>query len=286
MNILVLGSAGQIGSHFVDYARVNTDHDIQTYDIWDDPNQDLRRWSAPLDERVARSDVVLFLAFDVGGSKYLEQYQRSFDFIENNVSMMQVTFDLVREHQKKVVFASSQMASMSHSPYGALKTLGEWYTRAVNGKIVKFWNVYGREHEAEKFHVITDFIKMGLLDGKIEMRTTGLEERQFLHADDCSRALLKVIENYESIPCDAPLHITSHRWYRVRDVANMIVEALALNTDNDQFGPVFGGQNEDTVQGVKNEPDPYMLDMWLPSIPLREGIQDLVAYYKEHGFDG
>ena len=35
------------------------------------------------------------------------------------------------------------MSNMTHSPYGILKSIGETYTRALKGLIVKFWNVYG-----------------------------------------------------------------------------------------------------------------------------------------------
>jgi nucleoside-diphosphate-sugar epimerase len=50
--------------------------------------------------------------------------------------------------------------------------------------------VYGKEHDEEKSHVITDFIKMAKQDGVIKMRTDGTESRQFLYADDACEALL------------------------------------------------------------------------------------------------
>ena len=82
------------------------------------------------------------------------------------------------------------MAEMSHSSYGMLKALGEKMSRDINGLVVKFWNVYGKEHDEEKSHVITDFIKMAKEEGEIKMRTDGTESRQFLYADDACEALL------------------------------------------------------------------------------------------------
>ena len=41
----------------------------------------------------------------------------------------------------------------------------------------------------EKAHVITDFIRKGFETGVIDMMTDGTEERQFLYAEDCCKAL-------------------------------------------------------------------------------------------------
>ena len=129
---------------------------------------------------------MFFLAFDVGGSRYLKKYQHTFDFINNNARLMVNVFDLLKKYRKKFVFASSQMSNMSHSPYGVMKRVGEMYTQNLNGRIVKFWNVYGIEKDLEKSHVITDFIRKGFEEGKFEMMTDGTEE-------SVSSCMLKIV---------------------------------------------------------------------------------------------
>ena len=42
------------------------------------------------------------------------------------------------------------MSNMSYSPYGVMKRVGELHTTALKGLTVKFWNVYGIEHDMEK----------------------------------------------------------------------------------------------------------------------------------------
>ena len=42
------------------------------------------------------------------------------------------------------------MSNMSYSPYGVAKRVGELYTKALKGLIVKFWNVYGIENDMDK----------------------------------------------------------------------------------------------------------------------------------------
>ena len=77
------------------------------------------------------------------------------------------TFELIKKHNKPVLFASSQMSELGYSTYGQLKSIGEKMTKDLNGIIVRFWNVYGYEKDEEKSHVITDFIKMAKYDGVI-----------------------------------------------------------------------------------------------------------------------
>jgi nucleoside-diphosphate-sugar epimerase len=212
-------------------------------------------------------DFVFFLAFDVGGSKYLEVFQKTPEFISNNLRLMENTFTELRVSGKPFVFASTQMSNMAHSPYGMLKAIGEAYTRSLNGLIVKFWNTYGIEADEDKAHVITDFIRAAAGSRRILMRTDGQEERQFLHAEDCSRCLLTLRDNYASIPRSEELHVTTFKWTRIIDIAR-IVGKVFPGTE------VVPGKATDLVQaGVKNEPSEAILKYWQPRIEVEEGIR-------------
>ena len=71
-NVLVLGSSGQIGAYLTEYLR-NKGHIVNEFDIVNDKQwQDLRmNNNTLLMEKVIASDFIFFLAFDVGGSRYL-----------------------------------------------------------------------------------------------------------------------------------------------------------------------------------------------------------------------
>ena len=116
MNILVLGSAGQIGSALTEYLK-KQNYNVFGYDIDSDPSQDLRISNA-LEKILPNVDFVFFLAFDVGGSHYLNTYQHSYDFISNNVKIMDNTFESLNKYKTPFVFASSQMANLTNSGYG------------------------------------------------------------------------------------------------------------------------------------------------------------------------
>ncbi len=270
MKYLVLGSAGQIGSALTSYLKERNE-DVLLFDIVNTPDEDLRiHQNKLLDARVAEADFVFFLAFDVGGSRYLAQYQNTFDFIDNNTALMLNTFRMLKKHNKPFIFASSQMSNMSYSSYGRAKALGESYTQIMNGLVVKFWNVYGVEHDMEKSHVITDFILKAKNTGVIDMMTDGTEERQFLHADDCCRALLTLAAEYDSVPRDKELHITNFSWTNILNVANII----AAHFPGTKVVPAV---NKDEVQKNKrNEADTFITTYWQPTITIEEGVADII----------
>lgn len=273
MRYLVLGSSGQIGEALCDYYHKKGDF-VETFDIVESLDQDLRISNNPvLIEKMKKSDFVFFLAFDVGGSRYLQKYQKTFEFVHNNMQLMENTFQALRELKKPFIFASSQMSNMDYSPYGSLKRVGEWYTESLGGLTVKFWNVYGVEKDLEKSHVITDFILKAKNDGVISMLTDGTEERQFLYSEDCCEALDAVRENYDFLDRSKELHITSHQWSTILEVADEVTKifpALVLPTSN-----------KDSVQNnKKNEADPYILDFWHPKTSLSVGIKEVCSYYE------
>lgn len=275
MRYLVLGSAGQVGLELTSFLK-KKGHEVTTFDIVDSASQDLRVKDAA-DKVIEEADFVYFLAFDVGGSRYLAKYQNTYEFIDNNMKLMSYTFDSLHKHKKPFIFASSQMSNMSYSPYGVLKAVGENYTKILNGLVVKFWNVYGLEHDASKSHVITDFIHAAASTKQINMLTDGQEERQMLHAEDCCECLEILSQHYETISRDEQLHITSFEWSKIIDLANIIADGFPVTTVNP-------AESKDDVQlNKRNEPSTDILKYWQPKLSLRDGINKIIRGYGYHG---
>ena len=149
MNIFVLGSSGQIGAPLTSYLR-SSGHVVTEFDIVNAYDQDASNPHMLTVEKLEEADFVYFLAFDVGGSRYLKTYQNTFNFLHNNISLMKNVFEKLQVTKTPFIFASSQMSNMTHSSYGVAKKVGELYTDMLNGLTVKFWNVYGYEENLEK----------------------------------------------------------------------------------------------------------------------------------------
>jgi len=275
MKALVLGSSGQVGAHLCDFLEQNGNQTIR-YDKNDGPEFDLRYYSENLADCVKQSDFVFFLAFDVGGSRYLAKYQHTFEFIDNNAKIMSNVFQALNDYNKPFIFASSQMSNMFYSPYGIMKAVGEQYTKALNGLTVKFWNVFGVEHDLEKSHVITDFILKAKNVGVIDMLTDGQEEREFLYAEDCCEALYALANKYNEIERDKPLHITSFESTKIIDIGNYIAKKFDAK--------IIPSINTDSVQlNKRNETDPFIKKYWEPKTKIWDGIDKVIkSMEKKH----
>ena len=276
--ILILGSEGQIGNHLVYYLK-KRGFFTYGFDILNNKKQDLRiHKNIILKNLIKKSDFIFFLAFDVGGSKYLKLYQDTSAFISNNLLIMENTFSLIKKYKKKFIFASSQMSNMGYSNYGLLKRIGENYTKVLNGITVKFWNVYGIEKDLSKSHVITDFILNGLKSDTVKMLTNGKEEREFLYAEDCCRGLEVIMNNFKIFRKKiSEIDLTSNKSSSILDVAKIINKLFISKGKKVRFMPA---KSNDIVQlNKKNKSNKFLLKYWRPKFSLNQGIEEVFNYY-------
>jgi nucleoside-diphosphate-sugar epimerase len=266
LRILVLGSAGLIGSAVTEELQ-NRAITYKEFDIRANLEQDLRVFKNPLlKNAIEWCTHVIFLAYDIGGSKYLSTNQDKLQFISNNVRIMESTFSEIALHRKPVIFASTQMSNDISSPYGCLKRLGEFYTFALSGKIVKFWNVYGYEADSNRSHVVSDFIRSAAKNRSINVLTNGSEARQFIHSKDAACGLIACVNHYDELPIDVSIDITNHYWTTIKTISEKIADRFPGTEIN-------FSQLDDMVQNSKrNEADKTFLKYWKPLIGLEEGI--------------
>ena len=280
MKITILGSAGQVGAYLTQYLKAKG-HTVVEFDVANADWQDMTRIpNVNLRDALVDTDFCFFLAFDVGGSHYLKKYQHTFNFINNNARLMANAFQYLEEFKVPFVFASSQMSSMSYSPYGVMKRVGELYTESLGGKIVKFWNVYGIENDMEKAHVITDFIVKGFKNGVIDMMTDGTEQREFLYAEDCCEALEAVMQNYDDFTSTDPLHITSFVSTSILEVGKIIQNLFGADGKEVEVIPA---ESKDTVQkDARNQADTFITKWWKPKTSIEEGIAKVYREMKHY----
>jgi nucleoside-diphosphate-sugar epimerase len=258
--ILILGSAGQVGHHLLLYLR-NKNYTVYEFDIVNSKKEDLRVKNNNLLKRLVKnSDFIFFLAFDVGGSRYLKVYQDTYRFISNNMSIMENTFSLIEKYNKKFIFASSQMSNMGYSNYGVLKKIGENYTKVLKGITV------------------TDFILKGLKYKTVKMLTNGKEEREFLYAEDCCRGLEFIMNNFSNIiKKTSTIDLTSRKSSSILKIAKIVQQLLYEKGKNIKFTPA---KTKDTVQlNKKNKPNNFLFKYWTPKFSLNQGIREVFNYY-------
>ncbi len=261
---LVIGSDGFIGTPFCTFLEAKGEKVIR-FDIKRTEKEDARSAILPLRE----VDMVYFLAWDVGGSKYLYEpkiQKRQFDW---NMSLMKNVFDQLEKEKKPFLFVSSQLSEEVDTVYGVTKRLGEVWTDLLGGRCVRVWNAYGyMEGDDVKSHVISDFIYQALKTKKITMMTNGEEWRQFTHITDLSNAFYMALnsKDLKRTVYDA----SSYEWVRIIDIAQMIADETGaqVSPGNKMGHDPIASPNRGRVPG------------WLPAIELRNGIHSMVEEAK------
>jgi nucleoside-diphosphate-sugar epimerase len=275
--ILILGSKGQIGKYLSNYLKKKK-FNIINFDLTNSKKEDLRiHKNKKLISSINKSDFIFFLAFDVGGARYLKKYQKTYSFLINNIKIMQNTFEEIYKRKKNFIFASSQMSNMSYSSYGVLKKIGEDITSSLGGISVRFWNVYGVEENLEKSHVITDFIIKGFKNKKIRMLTNGEEKRDFLYAEDCCSGLEVIMNKFNKFKSRKYIDLNYGKTTKILDIAKIL---KVIFKENGIKIKLIKGKSFDDIQKNKlNIASHTIHKYWKPKFDLKEGINKIFNYY-------
>ena len=259
---LVLGSDGFVGKPLCDFLE-SLGEKVVRLDIKRGQHEDLRNIKIILED----VDRVYFLAWDVGGAKYLYKNDSQFKQLDWNLRLLINVMPQLQESKKQFLFASSQLAEEYDTVYGSTKRLGEVWTHLLKGCRVRFWNVYGPlEPPTERTHVISDFIYQALTTGKIEMLTTGEEVRQFIHIDDLCKAVHYVIENNLT---KNVYDISSFEWISIIEIAEII---SSLTGAKIYPGKIKGNTPITPLRGkVPN---------WFPQVNIKDGLTRMINEFK------
>jgi nucleoside-diphosphate-sugar epimerase len=259
---LVLGGEGFIGKYFCNYL-LNLGFNVKSIDYKSRPDNDLRHIEL---DRLDRFDACFFLAWDVGGSKYLNETSTWNAQFKNNVKLIANIIPQLENSQIPFLFVSSQLAGTDNSPYSLSKLIAENYCKTIkNCGIARQWNVYGQVEELDKkSHVISDLLHQAITKGEINMLTNGNELRKFIHLDDTCSAYLKIIEILGGNVFD----VSTDTFISILDVALIISKLTGAK--------VIKGSSEgrNMIQSEVSK-----LPGWTPRITLEQGIKKMIDEY-------
>ena len=257
LNVL-LGGAGLVGSAL---KRKLEAHGEQTlvYDL--KTGFDLRASEPRMPDGEA---YYWFLAWDVGGAKYIMDKSQQLTILQNNLRLCEKVFNWLDKRQARFTFVSSQMAGYQNA-YGVTKAIGETWAKLVGeGVITRLWNCYDVEEPSHRSHVIPDLIAQGD-SGYIKLMTSGEERRQFLHADDVAAALIHQRKSGQPLA-----DVTSGMWLSIRELATLIAQTLDARLE---VGDAPG------YESLIEPSQP--LEGWKPAIDLSTGVQMIAQKMRE-----
>ena len=259
---LVIGSEGFIGKSFCKYLEKQGEKVIR-FDIKRNSSEDGRNFTF----NFSNIDRVYFLAWDVGGAKYLYKKNTQLQQLNWNMELITNLMPQLEKSKKPFLFISSQLAEETDTVYGVTKRLGETWTKIIEGTFIRQWNVYGQiEDTTEKSHVISDFIVQATGTKEIKMLTTGEEKRQFVHIDDVCRAWHLALQNKITGIHD----VTSFEWIKIIDLANIIAKLTGAKVIP---GKIIGSTPMTPITGKVHG--------WSPHITIEEGLKKMIKTIKE-----
>jgi nucleoside-diphosphate-sugar epimerase/predicted O-methyltransferase YrrM len=261
MSYLVIGSSGLVGKAFCNYLH-SKNKSILEWDIKISADFDLRNPNnlSRFQQYVKKSDYILFAAYDIGGSKFIESVD--INIFTNNLQIMMNVFPFMTD--KSFIFLSSHMSNLIDNKYGISKKVGEIYTEMYKGINVRMWNIYGYESLINiRSHVIPDFFDMAIRTGTINMLTDGQEKKQFVYDSDLAEALFIIFENYDSLKGET-IDLSSGEWITIKDIAVKIADIIKN---------VYVVPGKVKIIEKLREPNKFFDKYWKPKISIDEGLK-------------
>lgn len=278
---VITGGSGFIGSVLAK-RLIGTGKEIKVLDIREPKfevsfsKSDITDYNS-LKNEISKGDVVIHLAALTNAHESDRKLKEYFDV---NVAG---TFNVVRACKeagaKKIVFASSIAVidpeltgeideTARRKPqnfYGVTKVIGEELVKGsgIDHAILRFTNVYGPGGKG----VINIFVEKLRNGEPLEVWGTGEQERDFIHVDDVTDALIKATKKGHGI-----YDIAYGKNHSVNEVTKMIT---ALS--GSKFEVVHREKNEIPLRyRVSNSKARAELG-WEPRVSLEEGIEGLLA---------
>lgn len=279
--VLVLGSGGLIGSHLKTWLL---NHGYEVEEVINREHIDLRVPGAldifPRSDRPI--DALMFIAAEVGGSRYLSSEESQRAIIESNVKIYQTVFEWLKRHPMPFIFTSSYLQSQSTS-YGSVKRLGEAWIKALGfGRTARLWNAYGPERLGQRSHVISDWISGCLIHRHVKSLTDGHEYRQMTHVVDIARGLGIMLEHYHLL--EPVTDLSNGHWMTLREIGTAI--ALVTSDGASNAGATrchikYSNVQAQTREQVEPNLNAPFHQHWAPIISFHDGLMNMREYYHE-----
>jgi len=313
MKILVTGGAGFIGSRFAALLFQQEHSNIESVVILDKLTYAGTKTNL---SRILENTYVEFIQGDICDQGLVEfvlqkvdyvvnfaaeshvdrSIQSSAEFIQTNVTGVQVLLDAIKASKRKIrfvqvstdeVYGSINVGSwtedaplLPNSPYSASKAGGELLARSYHRThgldvvITRCSNNYGTHHFPEK--LIPLFIT-NLLEGKkVPVYGAGLNVRDWLHVDDHCRGIFQVLINGKS---GEVYNIGGGRELNNLEITKFILNAM--NADESSIEYVEDRKGHDFRYSVDWSKIKQELG-YEPKVKFEDGLKETIEWYRNN----
>jgi UDP-glucuronate decarboxylase len=150
-----------------------------------------------------------------------------------------------------------------------------WRQHNLEIKVVRLFNTYGPRMHPQDGRVVSNFVMSALTGSPITLYGDGSQTRSFCYVDDLIDGLVAMMNSDSSIT--GPINLGNPGEFTVKELAEMIVEKIPT-TSPMEIRPL--PQDDPT----RRQPDITRAKQqlgWEPTIPLTQGLDKTIAYFKE-----
>jgi len=148
------------------------------------------------------------------------------------------------------------------------------YQNEVRIKIARIFNTYGPRMDARDGRVVSNFINQALEGEDITIFGDGKQSRSFCYVDDMVEGLIRLMNTDDSFT--GPVNLGNPVEMNMLELAEMVKELAGSGS-----GVVFHELPEDDP--LQRQPDISLAKKtlgWEPLMPVREGLQKTIEYFK------
>ena len=145
----------------------------------------------------------------------------------------------------------------------------------VRIKIIRIFNTYGPKMHPNDGRVVSNFIVQALQKRDITIYGDGTQTRSFQYVDDLVEAMIRMMNTSDDFT--GPVNVGNPCEFSIRRLAEMVIR-LTGSTSKLVFLPL---PQDDPIQRKPNIDLAKEKLGWKPVVPLEEGLEKTIAYFKE-----
>lgn len=142
-------------------------------------------------------------------------------------------------------------------------------------KVARIFNTYGPRMHRQDGRVVSNFIVQALLGEPITIYGDGSQTRSFCYVDDLLEGLMALMASAPDVT--GPINIGNTREFTILQLAEMVIEITGSRSEIVLL-PI---PQDDPRQRQPDITKARALLGWEPAVPVREGLQRTVAYFRD-----
>ena len=144
----------------------------------------------------------------------------------------------------------------------------------LNIRVARIFNTYGPRMHPNDGRVVSNFVIQALKNEPISVYGDGSQTRSFCYVDDLIDGFLKLMDAPDDVT--GPVNIGNPGEFTIKQLAEMVIEMTGSKSEL-TFQPL---PQDDPLQRCPDITRAKEKLGWEPTIPLSEGLEKTIAYFK------